>query len=214
MTSAYSIRTVRTYIRTVRTYLLEHPSRKDPLVTASEAASTGKRPGLRKWAITLVATAGSTYALDAIATAAGLVLAASHVLRGLDHWLVLVLVGGTYVVWGAGLRVNLQANWALLEATGTSTNALSKGAHDLAKLRSASLRTRRIASAAGYVGTELVKEAPYYAGAFGAVVLSDSVSSTDALVFLGGANLGAAAYEYGLARLTRAFLTLSASRRA
>ena len=32
------------------------------------------------------------------------------------------------------------------------------------------------------------------------------MSSGDALVFLAGANLGAAAYEYGLARLTRAFL--------
>ena len=32
--------------------------------------------------------------------------------------------------------------------------------------------------------------------------MSDSVSSTDALVFLGGANLGAAGDEYGLARVT------------
>ena len=47
---------------------------------------------------------------------------------------------------------------------------------------------------------------PYYAGAFGAAVLTDTVSSNDALVFLAGANLGAAAYEYGLGRLTRAFL--------
>jgi NNMT/PNMT/TEMT family len=67
-------------------------------------------------------------------------------------------------------------------------------------------RARRIASAVGYIGTELAKEAPYYAGAFSAALLSDSVSSGDALVFLGGANLGAAAYEYGLARGTRAFL--------
>jgi hypothetical protein len=50
---------------------------------------------------------------------------------------------------------------------------------------------------------------PYYAGAFGAVLLSDSVSSSDALIFLAGANLGAAAYEYGLARITRAFLQLN-----
>jgi hypothetical protein len=37
-------------------------------------------------------------------------------------------------------------------------------------------------------------------------VVSDSVSSNDAIVFLAGANLGAAAYEYGLAGLTRGFL--------
>jgi len=56
------------------------------------------------------------------------------------------------------------------------------------------------------VATEIAKEIPYYAGAFGAAVLSDSVSSNDALIFLAGANLGAAAYEYLLARATRGFL--------
>jgi NNMT/PNMT/TEMT family len=161
-------------------------------------------PGTRRWAVTLVATAASTYALDAVATAAGVLLAASAFLAGADHGLVLAFLAGTYVVWGAGLRANLRANWTLLETTGTSTNALSKAAHDL--LRTRSLRVRRFASAVGYVSAELAKEVPYYAGAFGAAVLSDSVSSNEALVFLGGANLGAAAYEYGLAGVTRTFL--------
>jgi hypothetical protein len=62
------------------------------------------------------------------------------------------------------------------------------------------------------VATELAKEIPYYAGAFGAALLSDSVSSNDALVFLAGANLGAAAYEYALGRLTRLFLRLRSRR--
>jgi hypothetical protein len=44
------------------------------------------------------------------------------------------------------------------------------------------------------------------AGAFGATLLSDSVDAHDALIFLAGANVGAAVYEYGLARLTRHFL--------
>jgi hypothetical protein len=54
--------------------------------------------------------------------------------------------------------------------------------------------------------TEVAKEVPYYAGAFGAAVFTDSVSSSEAIVFLGGANLGAAAYEYGLAGATRGLL--------
>jgi NNMT/PNMT/TEMT family protein len=156
----------------------------------------------RRWAITLGATAASTYALDVIATAAGVALASSGVLHGVEHWLLLSLLACSYVAWGAGLRVNLRANWALLERTGTSTNALSKAGYDLVKRP----RARRVAAAAGYVGTELAKEVPYYAGAFGAAVLSSSVSSNDALIFLAGANLGAAAYEYLLARLTRAYL--------
>ena len=94
------------------------------------------------------------------------------------------------------------ANWVLLEDTGTSTNVLSKAAYDLVKVRTRSGRACKIAAAAGYVGTELAKEAPYYVGAFGVALLTDSVSTNDALIFLGGANLGAAAYEYGLARTT------------
>jgi NNMT/PNMT/TEMT family len=158
----------------------------------------------RRWAITLGATAASTYALDVVATAAGVALASSQVLHGVDHWLLLTFLASTYIAWGAGLRVNLRANWALLERTGTSTNALSKAGYDLFKRP----RARRIAASVGYVGTELLKEIPYYAGAFGATLVTDSVSANDALIFLAGANLGAAVYEYGLARLTRAFLAV------
>jgi hypothetical protein len=165
----------------------------------------------RRWGVTLAATAASTYALDAVATAAGLALVASGLLRGLDHALVLAVLAASYVVWGAGLRVNLLANHALLERTGTSTNALSKAAYDLAVATRRGPRVQAFAAAAGYVVTELVKEAPYYAGAFGAAVLSDSISSNDALLFLAGANAGAALYEYGLARMTRAFLNARAT---
>jgi hypothetical protein len=166
----------------------------------------------KRWAVTFTATALSTYALDAVATAAGVALVASHLLRGLDHALVLAFLASTYVAWGAGLRVNLRANLSLLDRTGTSTNALSKAAYDIVGLRSSSRRVRTIAAGAGYVATEVAKEVPYYAGAFGAAVLSDSVSSNDALIFLAGANLGAALYEYGLARLTRAFLFSGSAR--
>lgn len=160
----------------------------------------------KRWIITLVATAISTYTLDVVATTAGVLLAASHLLHSLDHALVLLFLAGTYVAWWMGLRVNLRSNWALLEETGTSTNVLSKAAYDLVKMKARSVRARRIAAAIGYVGTELAKETPYYAGAFGAVLLSDTISSNDALIFLGGANLGAAAYEYGLAHGIRLFL--------
>ena len=47
---------------------------------------------------------------------------------------------------------------------------------------------------------------PTTRGAFGTAVLSESIDSNDALIFLGGANLGVAAYEYGLARMTKVFL--------
>lgn len=155
--------------------------------------------------MTAVATIASTYALDLIATATGILLAASSLLNGVDPVLLVAFLAGTYVVWGLGLRANLSANWSLLEQTGTSTSVVSKAAHDLAATRTQSVRRRRLAASIGYLGTEIAKELPYYTGAFGAA-LADAVSSRDALIFLAGANLGAALYEYGLARLTRAFL--------
>lgn len=162
--------------------------------------------GAKPWAITLAATVASTYVQEMIITAAGVALAASHLLRDFDLATAIVFVAGTYIAWIAGLLKNIEANWTLLETTGTSTNALSKAAYDLVKSRIGTVRARKIAAAAGYACTEIGKEIPYYVGAFGAAVLSDSISANDALIFLGGANLGAAAYEYGLAGLTRAIL--------
>jgi hypothetical protein len=170
-------------------------------MTMDGATAPSSRRGLSAWMITLAATAASTYALDAVATAAGVLLVASGMLSGLDHPLVLAVLAATYVLWGVALRVNLRANWLLLHRTGTSTNVLSKAAFELARRRGA--RAQQVAASAGYVATELAKEAPYYAGAFGAAVLTNAVSSNDALLFLAGANLGATVYEYGLARLTR-----------
>lgn len=159
-----------------------------------------------RWVITVIATAVSICALDIVATAVGTVLAASNLFGGASQASVLGFLAVTYLLWVAGLRANVVANWCLLEQTGTSTNLPSKAMFELARRRSSSPRVPRVASAAGYVGTEIAKEGPYYAGAFGTAVLSDSVSSTDALVFIAGTNIGAAAYEYGLARLSRIFL--------
>ena len=80
-----------------------------------------------------------------------------------------------------GLRANLAANWSLLTATGLSTNAVSKAAHDIMRRRDASPGARRFAASGGYVLTEAAKEVPYYAGAFGASVLANAVTTADAL---------------------------------
>jgi hypothetical protein len=134
------------------------------------------------------------------------VLVASGLLSGLGQMGLATFLFGTYLMWGAGLRANLAANWTLLSETGTSTNVLSKAAHDLARVRTGSIPIRRAAGSLGYLLCELAKEAPYYAGASGAALASEGISAVEAIVFLGGANLGAAAYEYALARATGAFL--------
>ncbi|MEU7875442.1 guanitoxin biosynthesis pre-guanitoxin forming N-methyltransferase GntF [Dactylosporangium sp. NPDC049140] len=158
------------------------------------------------WTASVAATAVSSYALDAWAAAAGVALVASGLLADVARpWAVALLVG-TYVAWGLGLRTNLRANWSLLASTGTSTNVISKAAHDLTRRITANARAPRLAAAIGYAGTQVAAEVPYYAGAFGTAALSDTVGTDEAVVFLAGANLAAGLYEYGLARLTRAFL--------
>lgn len=162
-----------------------------------------------RWMVSVAATGASTCALDIVATATGAVLAGSHALDGATRAAAVGVLATTYVLWFAALRVNVKANWLLLEHAGVSTNLLSKLMFELARRRSTCQRAPRMASAAGYVATEILKEAPYYAGAFGTALLSDAVDVTHALVFLAGTNLGAASYEYGVARLSLSFLRRS-----
>jgi hypothetical protein len=159
-----------------------------------------------RWVVVVVATAISTCALDIIATASGATLAATPLLDGAPRGVILGFLVCTYLLWLAGLRVNLTANGCLLEQTGTSTSLPSKVMFELARLRSSKRHVRLAAAATGYLATEIAKEVPYYAGAFGTALLSDSVDAADALVFLAGTNVGAAAYELGIARLSRTLL--------
>ncbi|GIF51485.1 NNMT/PNMT/TEMT family protein [Asanoa ferruginea] len=161
---------------------------------------------LGTWTVSLAATAASAYALDAVAAAAGASLVAVGLLDGVAQEWVMVFLVASYAIWAVGLRTNLRANGALLAATGTSTNVLSKAAFDVTRRRARRGSTARLAAAVAYAGTEVAKETPYYLAAFGAAAATDAITSTDALVFLAGANLAAAGYEYGLGRLTGAFL--------
>ena len=170
------------------------------------AQAAGAGTIARRWIATTAATLCSTYLLDLVATAAGVALVASGLLAGADHARLLPLLALSYLAWGLCLRASLAANWALIRRTGTSTCLPSKLAHDLVRRVCDRPRARRLAAAAGYVGTELAKEAPYYGAAFGALFIAEAVSPADAFVFLAGANLGAAAYELALARGVRAFL--------
>ena len=95
-------------------------------------ALAGRR-GFRTWAVSIVATAASTYALDAAATAAGVLLVASGLLDDVAHRWVVVFLVVSYAAWGVGLAAALRANSVLLATTGTSTNVLSKAAYDLTR---------------------------------------------------------------------------------
>ena len=109
-----------------------------------------KSPKIMGWLIAAVATCVSTYALDGVATAGGVLLVGSGVMAEVGETQMLLVLAGTYVAWAAGLRVNLKANFRLLEEVGTSSNALSKAAYDVVSSRteisspSESRRGRRV----------------------------------------------------------------------
>ncbi|WP_162916485.1 hypothetical protein [Dongia deserti] len=157
----------------------------------------------RTWLATIAASIVTAYALEIVATGAGLLVVASGLLGSISHWEALALLLATYLVWGAGLWAMMLANWELLRRTGASANILSKIAHDLVARWTWNARWRRIAAHVGFMATELAKEAPYYLGAAGAALFTASITAVDAIVFLVGANMGAAAYGFTLARSIR-----------
>jgi hypothetical protein len=168
--------------------------------------------GTRRWIATVAASFVTAYALDLFATALGLLTVASGLLSGIGTVEALLILLGSYVFWGSGLWAVLKANWALLQRTGACTNILAKAGHDLAVRLGWSLRARKVAAYAGNTATELAKEAPYYIGAGGFALFSDSVDAIDAIVFLAGANTGAAIYGFALARGLGYFLARLAKR--
>lgn len=168
---------------------------------------------VRRWAITIAANVGSIYILDLTATAFGLGLVALLQIYAPDvldmHMTYIIcFLACSYVVWGYSLLQNLKANWRLLEETETSTNVLSKAMHDLTTSYTRNLAIRKFATGAGYAVTELAKEIPYYVAAFGAAAASETITMNASLLFLAGANLGAAIYEYVLALGTIRILSL------
>jgi S-adenosylmethionine/arginine decarboxylase-like enzyme len=136
--------------------------------TGSAAVASG-RGVLSAWMITLVATA------------AGVLLVATGLLGGLAHPFVLAFLAGTCVLWGVSLRANLGANWLLLlRRDGASTNVLAQAAFELAGRRGP--RAQRVTAGAGYVATEPATEAPYYAGALGAAIVTVTTPVAHAVI--------------------------------
>lgn len=155
---------------------------------------------IRRWLITIGANVISFYVLDIVAVACGFGLIGALNVFFPEAFMapmgyILLFLVGTYLAWGYTLGKNLSANWQLLEATDTSTNVLSKAFYDLAPRISSAVGVRKMLAAAGYIGTELAKEIPYYVAALSAAAASDAITLKASLLFLGGANIGAAVYE-------------------
>ena len=99
----------------------------------------------RRWAVTLAATAARPTRSTPSPPRPGCCWSPPALLAGLDHRLLLAFLAASYVVWGAGLRVNLRANWALLERTGHEHQRAVEGCATTCRRRT---RARRRAAAA------------------------------------------------------------------
>ncbi len=123
-------------------------------------------------------------------------------------WTAPTLAGAHFDLCGLGCGTPSQPQGELrLEAVGTSSNPLSKAAYELVRRRSSTVRARKVAAAAGYIGAEIAKEVPYYAAAFGVAVASDHDHLTRRPSSSSPGPISARAlYEYGLGRVTRVYL--------
>ena len=175
-----SVRTVRTYHRKPVRLLSKGP-RRERLAPRAQ-----RRPG-RAWLATAVATAASTYALDAAATAAGVALAASGAAARRGRGLGCCASSAPRTSSGApACGRNLRANWALLQRTGTSTNALSKAAHDLAALRGRRPRPAPGARRPATSRPRSPRRRRTTRARSARRCVSDAIAVGDAIVFLGG----------------------------
>lgn len=201
----------RKAIRNLRNALSSVPKHERELLYQQTDITPEKvREKMVRWGITAGGTVGSTLAIEGIATACGLTLSNSS---ALDTWgtkSLMLFLAESYGMWFKGMRENTNANWELLEQEGVSTNAPSKALYDMAGRRGWSERKQKIVAGAGYVGTEIAKELPYYTGAFGAATVWNEISNDDAIIFLAGANIGAGLYEYGFSKITKVGLHIRA----
>lgn len=160
----------------------------------------------KRWIFTIGVFLGSIGVIDGIATLFGTILVVSGLFEDFSILHLTVFILGTYIFWFYGINANLKANWNALEQEGVSTNVPSKALYDFSKSRKYSLRVQKITAGFGYVITELTKELPYYVGAFGAASFLEEITNKEAIIFLGGANIGAGIYEYIVARGTNQLL--------
>lgn len=173
---------------------------------AAAAERGGWAPGLWRWAATIAATVVSIGVLDAVVAAVGGLFVLWGVLGDVGPVTLAVVLLASYLLWGLGLGANLRANAELLWSTGTSTDACSKAAFELARRRGGGARRCRWAGHVGYLATEVSREVPFFLAAFGAAGMSDRVDQRHATTFLVGSNVGAAACELALALASRAYL--------
>jgi hypothetical protein len=152
----------------------------------------GMAGALLPLAVSAIANAASSYALQLVTLAVATGTAALNPLRHLNRPELALAVAASYAAWLGGLALNAHANWKLLERDGVSVSATSKLLHDAALRASGNLPLRYGATLFGFVIWEAIEEVPWVLGALGIQALA---AGNHGWSFLAGSNAGAAAYN-------------------
>lgn len=180
-----------------------------------------------KYGITTGASAASGFLLEAICVPSGAAFAAVNPLKDLSSETAISFLASSYIAWGAGIYANFKQTWRALEKEGVGTSAWAKVGYDLSgviinrSLLNRFSRTSRViqtgSTLTGFVALEVIKEAPYYAMAFGGKIALDNFapatySPNMEIAFLMGANLAAAVFNGAQALVVNRVLSIYQNR--
>lgn len=196
----YDVHLAKRRARKLRTALPKELKRI--FTEASQVEPELMRKKVAEFAGNISATAASYAAVDAAAASVGFPVEAAHfplvenVPMGvtLGEWLV------SYIPLGAAIWTAVKANRRLNDETGLSTNAGFTAGELLATATLADEKTAKMMDASGQYGLELSKEIPWAMLLIG-LVATNKMTLQEAFITSMFANVGAIAYEYGVAGL-------------
>lgn len=159
---------------------------------------------LARYGVTGAVSFVSSSALEGFALTGATLAAGINPLAGQPIEGALLALGVSYIPLITGTLKNAEEAWKSLEDTGTSVSFLAKVGYDLSKRLTTSERIQKVATYLGFTAIELLKEIPWYIGAFGGGRLVSEVSPEHytpnaEYTFLAGANIFGAAYQYAQA---------------
>lgn len=159
---------------------------------------------LTRYSVTGAISFFSSSALEGVALVGATLAAGINPLAGQDSKLAITALALSYMPLVTGALQNAHATWKSLRETGASVSFLAKVGYDVSRRLTDSERIQKAATYIGFTALELMKEIPWYVGAFGSGKLVSEVSPEHytpnvEYAFLAGANIFGAGYQYAQA---------------
>ena len=159
---------------------------------------------LTRYGITGGLTVLSSIGLEAVAISGATIAAGINPFANLDVKYAIGALAVSYIPYLTSLFKNADQSWQSLKETGVSVNIFAKAGYDLSKNITGSQKLQKFSTYSGFLGSELMKEIPWYVGAFaGKEIMSGWIpelyTPNIEYAFLTGANIFTAGYLYAQA---------------